>query len=144
MYSISHKISITSLLALVLILSVGCKKFLEQDPEDSLTEQEFFRSEEDANAAIVSVYDQLQDCVDKFLIWGEARADLVSPIARKSDQTWLYELTYPTDLGVARWGDVYQVIASGNTVIARVPPITQLDSRLTQRKAMSSLAKPIF
>lgn len=135
MYRISNKISITCLLALVLILSVGCKKFLEQDPEDSLTEQEFFRSEEDANAAIVSVYDQLQDCVDKFLIWGEARADLVSPIARKSDQTWLYELTYPTDLSVARWGDVYQIIASANTVIARVPPITQLDSRLTQQES---------
>ncbi|HUP12402.1 MAG TPA: hypothetical protein VM187_09330, partial [Niastella sp.] len=71
MNSISNRLAITGILALVLILSPGCKKFLEQDPEDSLTEQEFFRSEEDANAAIVSVYDQLQDCVEKFLVWGE-------------------------------------------------------------------------
>lgn len=135
MYSISYKRGITGLLALVFILSNGCTKFLEQDPEDSLTEQEFFRSEEDANAAIVSVYDQLQDCVEKFLVWGEARADLVSPITRKNDVTWLYELTYPTDLWALRWGDVYQVIGSANTVIAKVPAITKLDSRLTQQES---------
>lgn len=133
--SISYRLRITGMLAMMLILSVGCTKFLEQDPEDSLTEQEFFRSEEDANAAIVSVYDQLQDCVEKFLVWGEARADLVSPITRKNDQTWLYELTYPNDLWALRWGDVYQVIGSANTVIAKVPPITKLDSRLTQQES---------
>jgi hypothetical protein len=135
MNSILYRLRITGILALVLIGSIGCKKFLEQDPEDSLTEQEFFRSEEDANAAIVSVYDQLQDCVEKFLVWGEARADLVSPITRKNDYTWLYELSYPTDLWALRWGDVYQVIGSANTVIVKVPPITQLDSRLTQQES---------
>jgi hypothetical protein len=135
MNSITYKLGITGLLAAALILSPGCSKFLEQDPEDSLTEQEFFRSEEDANAAIVSVYDQLQDCVEKFLVWGEARADLVSPISRKNDQTWLYELSFPNDLWALRWGDVYQVIGGANTVIARVPGITQLDSRLTQQES---------
>ena len=133
--NISYRLGITGMLALVLILSAGCEKFLEQDPEDSLTEQEFFRSEEDANAAIVSVYDQLQDCVEKFLVWGEARADLVSPITRKNDYTWLYELSYPNDLWALRWGDVYQVIGSANTVIDKVPPITKLDSRLTQQES---------
>jgi hypothetical protein len=135
MNSIIYKLGIASLLAAVLVLSPGCSKFLEQDPEDSLTEQEFFRSEEDANAAIVSVYDQLQDCVEKFLVWGEARADLVSPVSRKNDQTWLYELTYPNNLWALTWGDVYQVIGGANTVIARVPGITQLDSRLTQQES---------
>lgn len=135
MKHILYKSGMAGLLAMVLICASGCEKFLEQEPEDSLTEQEFFRSEEDANAAIVSVYDQLQDCVEKFLIWGEARADLVSPITRKNDQTWLYELTYPNDLWALRWGDVYQIIGSANTVIVKVPPITQLDSRLTQQES---------
>lgn len=135
MYRIIYRSGMVSLLALVLFLSSGCEKFLEQEPEDSLTEQEFFRSEEDANAAIVSVYDQLQDCVEKLLVWGEARADLVTPIARKNDYTWLYELTYPTDLWALRWGDLYQVIGSANTVITRVPPIVKLDNRLTQQES---------
>lgn len=129
-----YKSGIAVIAAIVMVFSSACEKFLEQDPQDSLTEQEFFRSEEDANAAIVGVYDQLQDCVEKFLVWGEARADLVTPITRKNDNTWLYELIYQTDLWALRWGDVYQVIGSANTVIARVPPITKLDSRLTQQE----------
>lgn len=135
MKSITYKLGIAGLLVAVMAVSSGCEKFLEQDPEDSLTEKEFFRSEEDANAALVSVYDQLQDCVDKFLVWGEARADLVSPVDRRNDQTWLYELTYANDLWAVRWGDVYQVIGSANTVINRVPAITQLDSRLTKEES---------
>ena len=139
-----HKLGITGLLAATLVLAPGCSKFLDQDPEDSLTEKQFFRSEEDANAAIVAVYDQLQDCVDKFMIWGEARADLVTPIARKNDQTWLYELNFPNDVWALNWGDVYQIIGGANMVINRVPGIMQLDSRLTQQKTDVILGEAYF
>ena len=144
MKNIGYKLSITSFFTVVMIMASGCEKFLEQDPQDSLTEQEFFRTEEDANAAIVGVYDQLQDCVEKFMVWGESRTDLVTPITRKNDSTWPYELTYQTDLWALRWGDVYQVIGAANTVIARVPGITQLDSRLTQQESDAIVGEAHF
>lgn len=128
----TYRIAIAGLMMMALVVLSGCEKFLQQDPQDSLTEQQFFRTREDANAAIVSVYDQLQDCVGKFLVWGEVRADLAVPITRKNDSTWPYELTYQTDLATLRWGDVYQVIGGANTVITRVPAIRNLDDRLTQ------------
>lgn len=138
------KIGITSLMLFVLVALFGCEKFLQQDPQDSLTEQQFFRTREDANSAIVSVYDQLQDCVTKFLVWGEVRADLTVPITRKTDFTWPYELTYQTDLAVLRWGDVYQVIGGANTVITRVPDIMNLDNRLTQAETDVILGEARF
>ena len=142
--SYKHKLLFISLLTITLIFGSGCEKFLEQYPQDSLTEQQFFRTKEDANAAIISVYDQLQDCVDKFLVWGEVRADLTIPVTRKNDYTWPYELTYQTDLWASRWGDVYQVISGANIVILRVPPITQLDNRLTKSESDVILAEAHF
>ncbi len=133
-----------SLLAMILIFGSGCEKFLTQYPQDSLTEQQFFRTKEDANASIVSVYDQLQDCVDKFLVWGEVRADLTIPVTRKNDYTWPYELTYQTDLWASRWGDVYQVVSGANIVILRVPPITQQDNRLTKAESDVILGEAHF
>lgn len=129
---------------LVLMLGTACKKFLQQAPPDSLTEQQFFQTKEDANAAITGAYDQLQDCAEKFLIWGEARGDLVTPITRKNDYTWPYELTYQTDLWALKWGDVYQVIGAANVVITRVPPITKLDSRLTQKECDAIVGEAYF
>jgi hypothetical protein len=139
-----YKIGISSLMIMVLMFLSGCEKFLEQDPQDSLTEQQFFKTREDANSAIVSVYDQLQDCVTKFLVWGEVRADLAIPVTRKTDFTWPYELTYQTDLAILRWGDVYQVIGGANTVITRVPAIMGLDSRLTQSETDVILGEAHF
>jgi len=144
MKSRKYKFVLTSMLTLVILIGSGCEKFLTQNPQDSLTEQQFFRTKEDANAAIVSVYDQLQDCVDKFLVWGEVRADLTVPISRKSDYTWPYELAYQTDLWASRWGDVYQVISGANIVILRVPPIMQLDNRLSKAESDVILGEAHF
>ncbi len=134
----------TGFLMLVIILGTGCKKFLEQERPDSLTQNEFFKTKEDANAAITGLYDQLQECAGKFLVWGESRADLVSPINRKNDYTLPYELTYQTDMWALRWGDVYQIIGAANVVIDRVPPITKLDSRLTQKDCDAIVGEAYF
>src|SRR5689334_15505060 len=62
----------------LLIAGMGsCKKYLDQEPENALTREEFFKTEADANAAIIGVYDALQACHDEFLRWGEFRADLI-------------------------------------------------------------------
>src|SRR5688572_11791322 len=89
MNNIKNKRLLTGCIALFLLLSFGsCKKFLNQVPENSLTGDDFFKTEADANAGIMGVYDALQACADKFIIWGEFRADLISPVTNN-------DITYP-------------------------------------------------
>lgn len=51
----------STILALAVLISIsGCKKFLDQPVPGKLSEEEFYKTDEDANLAIIAVYDILQ------------------------------------------------------------------------------------
>ena len=96
----------TLLLGLLITIAPGCKKYLEQEPENSLTRDDFFKTEADANAAIMGVYDGLQACAEKFLTWGEFRGDLVSPNIN-NDNTYLYFQLFENNRPASVWAQPY-------------------------------------
>src|SRR4051812_38832620 len=80
----------------------GCKKYLAQTPENSLTRDEFFKTKADADAAIIGCYDALQGCVTQFLNWGEFRADLAVTTAN-NDVTYPYYQYLDKTRPVSNW-----------------------------------------
>lgn len=128
------------LLAGVLLVTMGgCKKYLDQTPENSLTRDEFFKTEADANAAIVGVYDALQSANSQFLRWGELRGDLVS---NDVDQTYLQLFTNTS--AISNWADAYRLIGRANIVIEKVPDIPALDPRFTTEKSKAIVGEALF
>src|SRR5688500_12628238 len=110
MTSIKNKWLVTcGALGLVLLLFGSCKKFLNQEPENSLTGDAFFKTEADANAAIMGVYDALQSCADKFITWGEFRADLISP-QTNNDVTYPYYQLFENNRPASVWAQPYNLI----------------------------------
>jgi hypothetical protein len=124
------------LFSLVLILSLfsGCKKLLDKRPDSSLTRNDFFRTESDANAALIGVYDALQACVSQFWLWGESRGDLVASTDLTNGYPY-FQLFDNTTLPMMKWDLPYQLIARANVVITDVPRIVGLDNNFSQEES---------
>ncbi|WP_205509572.1 RagB/SusD family nutrient uptake outer membrane protein [Longitalea arenae] len=128
---------------LVLLTVSSCKKYLNQAPENALTRDDFFKTEVDANAAIMGVYDALQGCADEFITWGEFRADLVSPLTN-NDITYPYFQLFEHTRPASVWSQPYNLIARANTVIERVPEIPALDNRFTEEESKAIVGEALF
>lgn len=128
---------ISVLFSLILILSLfsGCEKILDKRPDSSLTRNDFFKTESDANAALIGVYDALQACVSQFWLWGESRGDLVST----TDLTggYPYFQLFENTKEILRWNLPYTLIARANVVITDVPKIVALDKNFTEQESNS-------
>jgi starch-binding outer membrane protein, SusD/RagB family len=119
----------------------GCKKYLDQVPENALTRDEFFKTEADANAAINGVYDALQACHDEFLRWGEFRADLIQS---NNALDPVYLQSFDNTNAISSWIDPYKLIARANIVIEKVPQIPAFDSRFTDDESKEIVAEALF
>jgi starch-binding outer membrane protein, SusD/RagB family len=128
---------------LLLITLGGCKKYLNQTPENSLTGDAFFKTEADANAAIMGVYDALQACTEKFITWGEFRADLISPTSN-NDITYPYYQLFENTRPASVWAPPYNLIGRANIVIEKVPEIPALDQKFTIEESNSIVAEALF
>jgi hypothetical protein len=60
MNSMKHYIAIVLLISFLTGMT-ACKKFLEENPKGTLTDNNFYKTEADAQAAVTSVYDGLND-----------------------------------------------------------------------------------
>jgi hypothetical protein len=140
MNELKNKWLIKSLsLCLLLTIAGGCKKYLDQKPENSLTRDEFFKTEADANTAIIGVYDALQACASQFLKWGEYRADLVS---FDTDPVYLHSIDNQN--AISNWSLVYSLIGRANIVIEKVPEIPALDKDFTVEEGRAIVGEALF
>jgi hypothetical protein len=131
-----------TILLFLLIAGLGsCKKYLEQEPENALTREEFFKTEADANAAITGVYDALQACHDEFLRWGEFRADLIQSNTALDP---VYLQSFDNTNPISNWIDPYKLIARANIVIEKVPEIPSFDIRFTDEESKEIVAEALF
>lgn len=142
MNKLKHNWLIKAITCCLLFASLtGCKKFLDQVPENALTRDEFFKTEADANAAIIGVYDALQSCNDEFLRWGEFRADLITSNTALDP---VYLQSFDNTNSILVWTDPYKLIGRANIVIERVPAIPALDNRFTEQESKTIVAEALF
>jgi len=131
------------ILASLALAGTGCKKYLEQTPNDSLTKENFFKTRADAIAAIVGVYDGLQACTTTFLNWGEFRGDLVTATTN-TDATYVYYQLLDRTRPASNWANVYNMIGRANIVIEAVPQIPAIDSRLSVEESNAIVGEALF
>ena len=134
---------------LTLLLAFGACEVLDQEPISNLSSENFFETEEHANAAITATYAALRNTINggqgnvRYSTWGDLRADLLTIDEGKNaayDRLNDNEQN-PTD-PVADWSNLYQTIARANDVIANVPGIEDVD--LTAESKGEILAEARF
>ena len=135
-------IRVFALLAVVLMGQSCDKDFLDKAPIVGITEENFYRTEEDAVAAINAAYAALQFQLSPAghfrWFWG----DIMSDDAEKggsgdndvNDLLQLENFNGPvnTDLLESEWGADYEAIYRANVVLEKVPPIV-MDEDLKAR-----------
>jgi len=136
--------TITLLGMLVVVAAAGgCKKYLDQRPENSITGENFFKTKADAQAAITSCYDALQSATSLFLNWGEFRGDLLVPTVN-NDVTYPFYQYMDKTRPVSNWSVAYTMIGRTNTVIQSVPGIVGIDSKFSVADSRAILAEALF
>lgn len=113
----------------VLITSVsGCQSdFLEEDPKSFILPDNFYKTENDANAALVSVYNALRPIYSQDMTFvGDLAGEQTNiGTAANTDRLEIDNFTIQTTNLILsnNWNNNYVVINRANAVISRVPAI---------------------
>lgn len=127
----------------ILFVSVftSCKKWLDLQPQDGITRQEYWKTKEDIQGALIGCYSSLladptnrdRPLSEYLFMWGETRADMVVPgLGISNDELDLINVNTLSTNTVAKWSAVYRTINYCNTVIDYAPGVLAVDKTLTQ------------
>lgn len=112
-------------------MASACSGLLDQEAISNLTQQDFWKTRDDANAGLTAVYDGLQSTLGSdFLVWGDFRSDEVEFIEGESnptpDQLLIMRDQLHPRLGPANWSEFYNLIARCNNLLSNVASISDL------------------
>lgn len=135
-----------SIILLFVFSFSACKKEIAIEPEQSLSDQTVFTSKAGAQAALSGVYSTAQE-LDVFgglpLIIGDYQADnvqFVGSFPTLQDINQFTTLSVNTSIGPI-WQNHYRVILRANSVIDRVPGVTEAGFTDAQKKQLVAEAK---
>src|SRR6185503_9428893 len=136
----------------VFILTVflfGCKKWLDLKPEDGIIKQEFWKTKEQVNSAVLGIYAGMMEgssgnygstgyvpsLSELFFVWGECRGDNIAPATFiSSDDLDLVNVN-------TNWRPFYRIINLCNTVIEKAPEVLTNDNTFTQTQLVNYLSE---
>ena len=134
----------------LLVISTGCKKFLDEKPLSQVSLNQFFKSKFDCDAAMSGMYGGFQQQMvgdaqykDRYHIWGEFRSDNFDRFKSYSgnvhNEIALNVLTAQNEF--SDWSGMYKTIGRANTNIKYIPQAAQYDNLVTTDYINTSLAQ---
>jgi hypothetical protein len=126
----------------------ACKKnFIDKAPQSSLTTGNFFKTANDAETSLIGAYSTMRNGFYQYnnLLFTDGRSDNCYVNGDDNTGEWpLENFTYlPSNTKIGgEWADLYNMIASANTVLDNVPKIT--DPALTAVRKNQILAEARF
>ena len=127
-----HYYIIRFIALIVCCVCSSCEDFFDPENNDSVRESDFPSSREDLNAGALGIYSVLSQEVHKFLLWGSARADLVTAGAEGKDP-YITEFVNNkvTDLNpYTNYAGLYKAIARCNRQIENIGEVAKIDFSL--------------
>lgn len=127
---------------LVCLLGWGCAETLEVDPTSVITTNSFWRTENDAEGALMGMYVELRSLSQGLHQLGEHRSDMLSPGLFGEGVFILHRNQMNADTpGHPDWSGFYRAINTANLILKYVPEIpfssqTRKDEMLAQAHAM--------
>lgn len=134
----------------------SCKKWLELKPQDGIIKEEFWKTKEQVNAAVIGIYasmlegssgnytsdSYLPSLAEQLFVWGECRADNVAIATATSfnDIELVNVNTQPTNVNV-NWRPFYRIINLCNTVIEKAPEVLASDNTFSQARLDNYLSE---
>ena len=148
------RIKITyTLLILFALSSFSCDDYLDLRPQDGTVRQDFWKTKEDIQAAVIGIYSSMlnnppsvndRSLPEYLFMYGELRADMVAPGPNVIDeQTDFMTSNILPSNSITSWAAFYRVINYCNTVIDLAPAVIDEDPTLTQDQLNNYLAEAL-
>ncbi|WP_088653161.1 RagB/SusD family nutrient uptake outer membrane protein [Geofilum rhodophaeum] len=125
-------------LTIVFVALGACSDWLYLEPENGITVDEYWQSEQDVHAAVMGCYASLlggssHPMAEAVFNWGELRADMVAPFRSiYSDYYQINQSEITPDNGMARYNGAYFTINLCNTVLEKGPAVLEVDGAFTE------------
>lgn len=140
------KIKLSILALFALLATTSCDNYLDLRPQDGIVRDEFWKTKEDVQAAVIGIYTSLLDrnLTNKLFYYGELRGGLVSEGTNATDEIRdiLNTNVLPTN-SIADWDIFYRSINYCNTVIELAPNVKNLDPTLSQTQLNNFLSEAL-
>ncbi len=153
------KINALLTILLIFVTTVSCNDYLDLRPEDGIVRDEFWKTKEDIQAAVVGIYSSLlksppvvkvptggtdYTLSETLFMFGEFRADMVSPGGFVTpDQRDITTSNILSSNDLTSWAVLYRVINYCNTVIELAPGVLKTDPTLTQKQLDNYLSEAL-
>ncbi|HHU57072.1 MAG TPA: RagB/SusD family nutrient uptake outer membrane protein [Bacteroidales bacterium] len=127
-------------LMMIAVVMGACSDWLNLEPENGITVDDFWQSEQDVHAAVMGCYASLlggstHPMAEAVFNWGELRADMVAPYrAIISDYFQINQSEITPDNGLVRWNGAYFTINLCNTVLEKAPGVLDVDAAFSGEK----------
>ncbi len=137
MMKISRIKSFNAAIIVLVFGLVSCSDFFDVSPDNAIKESDFYRNKEDLNAGAFGMYEALSQEVHKLLLWGDARADMVTTGQKEPDpyiNEFVMNNVSPTN-PYTNYAGIYKTIARCNRQMEKVYDVMKLDETIADRDA---------
>ena len=112
-------------IAIGLLLGISCTETITLDPVSSISSASFWKSENDAQGALVGMYVRFRDVTSSQLfLLGEGRSqDMTQATGIDFTNTRLFNNTLDATVAGPDWNSIYTVVHDANLILKYVPTI---------------------
>ena len=142
---LTSKITVIGYCLLVIGIS-SCSDFLEIPSRSEIILEEFWNEKNDVDNVVAGCYSRMQgeDVLQRFIVWGECRADNVKAgnrIDRDANLDNVLKENITTKNPYTGWDGFYSVINRCNTVIKYAPGVAAVDPGYTESELKATIAE---
>ncbi len=124
----------------------GCSDFLDVEPQNVITLDQFWNEETDVKNIIAGCYSGMESygMISRMMIWGEFRSENVTSNGTISDDVNLERILKENIMannGYTSWTEFYNIINRCNTVIEYAPGVAEKDPSYTQSELKADIAE---
>ncbi|MCH5599821.1 RagB/SusD family nutrient uptake outer membrane protein [Niabella ginsengisoli] len=128
------------------LMLAGCSGFYDVNPYSVVKDADFNKNRDDLNASAMGMYQPLTQEVHKFLLWGDARADMVTTGQSEPDP-YINEFVLNSiskQNPYTNYGGLYKTITRCNQQLEKVYKVAELDDKILPRDAAAFYAEALL
>lgn len=111
----------------IILLLVGCTSDLDQSPVSGVTDNSFWKNENDATAALGGMHNRLRNIMPfDYFQWGDMRGEAYNygfEVTHGDGYQFYFENRLNSENSGAQWDPIYRVISEANAILHFVPSI---------------------
>ncbi len=112
-------------ISFLIVTALSCSKTLEIDPTSVITTNSFWKTEDDANGALVGMYVDFRNIAEALFTTGDERSEIyIGGLFGGGTYTLFNNAMTPDAPGNADWSGYYRVVNSANLLLKYVPGMT--------------------